>query len=196
MPGDPEWPATWDTYAALLPHAEIGLSAESQGMRQIASYLGASGNRSAARALLRQIVSASEQVLGSEHPGTLMARASLARWTGESGDSAAARDQLALLIPVMERALGADHPQTVTHRGTLASWTGHAGDAAAARDQLAALLPIADRVLGPEHSGTLAARANHARWTGLPGILLRPATSSPLWCRESSRSWGQSIPRP
>ena len=64
-----------------------------------------------------------EQVLGAEHPDTLITRGNLARWTGEAGDPAAARDQFAALVPVRERVSGHKHSRTLTDRADLAYWS-------------------------------------------------------------------------
>ncbi|MFG6202416.1 FxSxx-COOH system tetratricopeptide repeat protein [Nonomuraea sp. JJY05] len=169
LPDDPELAATWPRYALLLSHARFVLTAQANGMRKIARYLGVSGDYRTAKALYQEIFDNTRANLGSEHPITLTARSDLARWTGWTGDATAARDQLAALLPVEERVLGAEHPQTLLTRHNLARWTGDAGDAVAARDQFAALLPIRERVLGAEHSSTLATRHNLARWTGQAG---------------------------
>jgi Domain of unknown function (DUF4062)/Tetratricopeptide repeat len=171
IPGDPQLPATWPTYAALVPHARAVLDLSSGGMWQIARYLGFSGSYPAARDLSRQIADAytEDEVYGPEHPETLAARRDLAGWTGRAGDAAGARDQFAALLPIIERVLRPEHPDTLVTRHELAVWTGEAGDAAGARDQLAALLPNRERVLGPEHPHTLATRGNLAGWTGRAG---------------------------
>jgi len=67
------------------------------------------------------------QVSDAEHPGTLTARAGLARWTGEAGDAAGARDQFAALLPTQERLLGPEHPHTVATRTSLAHWIKRSG---------------------------------------------------------------------
>ena len=169
LPKDPQQPASWPAYAALLPHARAALPPSDTPMLDVAGYLGYSGSYAAARDLSQQILDARQQELGAGHPETLAARASLARWTGMAGDAAAARDQYAALLPVIERVSGAEHPDTLAARAELARWTGQAGDVAAARDQLAQLLPIRERVSGPEHPSTLAVRGNLARWTGEAG---------------------------
>jgi hypothetical protein len=166
---DPGQPGTWPVFAALLPHAQAALPADSDAMDRVAAYLGYSGSYVAARELSREMVEEQSRVLGPEHPGTLTTRANLAYWTGEAGDAAAARDQFAALLPIRERVSGPEHPNTLITRGNLAYWTGEAGDAAAARDQHAALLPIFERVLSQVHPGILTARANLARWTGEAG---------------------------
>ena len=171
LPDNPDNPADWPAFAALLPHAQAALDPASDGIYKIATYLRAIGNYAAAVGLQEQILHACETAagLGAEHPRTLAARANLASLTGDAGDAAAARDQFVALLPVAERILGADHPATLTVRASLARWIGDAGDAAAARDQLAALLPVAERVLGAEHAATLTARASLARFTGDAG---------------------------
>jgi hypothetical protein len=169
LPDEPEDPQTWPAYAALLPHAEIALPADSAGMTQLARFLSHSGNYSAARDLIRHVADACEQALGAGHLDTLTARAHLASWTGGAGDAAGARDQFAALLPVAERVLGAEHPGIVPFRGNLARWTGRAGDAASARDQLAALLPVIERLSGVERRTGLAVRGDLARWTGEAG---------------------------
>ena len=109
LPPNPQDPAVWSTYAALLPHAQAVLPPSSPGIARIATYLGLSGSYSAACALEEQILNASEQLHGPDHPETLTARASLARWTGEAGDAATARNQLAALIPVITQTLRHGH---------------------------------------------------------------------------------------
>ena len=169
LPGGPEQPGTWPVYAALLPHAQVALTADSSGMTWIGAYLGYSGSYVAARELYKGLVQAQVRTLGPEHPNTLTGRAHLASWTGEAGDAAGARDQYAALLPVYERVLGPEHPQTLAARGNLARWTAMAGDAAAARDQVAALLPAHEQVLGPGQLATLTDRANLAVITGKAG---------------------------
>jgi hypothetical protein len=165
----PEQPGSWPVFAALLPHAQAALPANSRGTVRIATYLGYSGGYAAAREFSQVMLAERERVLGPEHLDTLLARAHLAIWTGEAGDAAGARDQYAALLPIDERVLGPEHPSTLTTRNNLARWTGEAGDAAGAREQSAALLPVRERVLGPEHPSTLITRANLARWTEAAG---------------------------
>jgi len=167
IPADEELPGSWPACAALLPHAQAVLDLTSEGLWQIARYLGFSGSYPAARDLARQIADAytEGEAYGPEDPKTLAARRDLAGWTGQAGDAAGARDQFAALLPIRERIRGPDHPETLITRSLLARWTGEAGDAAGARDQLAALLPIIQQVLRPEHPETLATRHDLAFWT-------------------------------
>ena len=164
LPEDPRQPDTWRVFAALLPHAQAALAADSDGLTRIASYLGLSGNYLAAREFSRGLLDERVRMLGAEDPRTLMTRHDLALSTGDAGNAAGARDQFAALLPDQERVLGPEHPDTLTTRHALAFWTGKAGDMAGARDQLATLLPDEERVLGPEHPDTLTTRI-HLAWS-------------------------------
>jgi hypothetical protein len=169
VPLDASQPANWAVFAALLPHAEVSLPADGEPMARIADFLGYRGNYAAARDLQQKTVETLERASGSEHPGTLAARAKLAAWVGAAGDPAAARDQFAALIPVLVRVLGAAHPETLFARANLARWTGFAGDKAAARDQFAALVQANQQAFGLEDRRTLFVRANLALQTSAAG---------------------------
>jgi hypothetical protein len=171
IPADTRAPAAWPVCAVLLPHAQAVLDLTSDGMSQIADYLGLGGSYPAARDLQQLITNAhmENDAYGAEHPNTLKARGNLAFWTGQAGDAAGARDQYAALLPIAEQVLGPEHPHTLAYGGNLARWTGTAGDAAGARDQFAALVPIFERALGSEDQYTLTACGNLAFWTGQAG---------------------------
>jgi Tetratricopeptide repeat len=169
IPGDNELPGTWRACAELLPHAQVALADDSDGMARIATYLGFSGNFMAARDLHRRVLDTRERILGEEDLGTLTARYQLAFWTGAAGYRAEARDLFAGLLPVQEHVLGPEHSDALATRHQLARWTGHLGDPAAARDQFAALLPVEERVLGFLHPRTLRVRYELGRWTGKAG---------------------------
>ena len=145
LPDDPQDPASWPVFAALLPHAQAALDPAAIGMFRTARYLGNAGSYAAAPDLMRQVLQAREAGLGAEHLDTLSARADLAYWTGSAGDPAAARDQYAALVPVDERVQGAEHRDTLISRTSLAYYTGAAGDPVAARDQYTTLLSVEDR---------------------------------------------------
>ena len=172
IPDDAQLPEAWPACAALLPHAQAALNLTSDGMWQIARYLGHSGSYPAARDLVQLIADAHRQddAYGAEHPSTLTARHNFAHWTGMAGNPAAARDLFAALLHERERVVSdPEHPAALDDQQELARWTGEAGNPAAARDQLAHLLPVRERVSGPEHPETLAARHELAQWTGEAG---------------------------
>ncbi len=165
VPDQPRLPAAWPACAALLPHARAVLHPASDGMSQIAGYLGSSGSYTAARDLFQLITDArmEDDAHGPGHPGTLDARHQLAYWTGRAGDATTARDQCAALLP----PASGSWRRTSQHLGHPARRPGRGG--AGARDQFAALLPIRERVLGPEHPDTLTTRGNLARRIGVAG---------------------------
>jgi hypothetical protein len=175
VPVGAELPAAWPLYSVLLPHARTVLDLTSDGIYQVAQYLGYSGSYPVARDLFQLIAEAygESDAYGPEHRETLGARHDLARWTGEAGDAGGARDQFTALLPIRERVQGREHPDTLATRHELARWTGQAGDAAGARDQFAALLSIRERIQGPIQPHTLMARHNLAYWSGEAGDAAR-----------------------
>jgi hypothetical protein len=122
IPANTDQPEAWPACAALLPHAQVALANDSDGLTRIANYLSESGSYAAARDLQQNITRAREKRFGPEDPRTLNARADLARFTAEAGDPVAAHSQLAALLPVCERVRGPAHPETVRVRAALAHW--------------------------------------------------------------------------
>ena len=199
IPDDAQLSEAWPTCAALLPHAQGALDLTSDGMWQIARYLGHSGSYPAARDLVQLIADAhrEDDAYGAEHPRTLTARHNFAHWTGMAGNPAAARDLFAALLPVRERVSGPEHPATLDDQQELARWTGEAGNPAAARDQLA---PAAARA-----SSGCPARSTQKPWPpstsspngrGRRGMRPLPATGLLRCCRCVSGCPGRSTRQP
>jgi hypothetical protein len=78
--------------AVLLPHARAVLDLTSDGIRDMALYLGASGSFPAARDLFGLIADAHRDSgdYGPGHPDTLAAHNQFAIWTGQTGDARSA----------------------------------------------------------------------------------------------------------
>ena len=169
IPRNPEKPQSWTDFAALLPHAQTALTPDSIAMDRVASYLGYSGNYTAAYQLYQRVLAARENLLGFEHPNTLDARRNVAYWTGEAGDATAATNLFVALLPALRRVLGPDNPETLAAQAHLAFFAGEAGDASFAQGLLATLLPVRERILGSEHPDTLSTRRLLALWTGEAG---------------------------
>jgi hypothetical protein len=88
MSARPVTPMCEPDFAALLPHAQATLSADSDGIQQIAAYLGSSGSYAAARNLYKEVLDARIRVLGQEHPDTHKAtgaQITAARWAFSVG---------------------------------------------------------------------------------------------------------------
>ena len=169
LPADPRQPGTWPVFAALLPHAQAALPADSGGMVRIASYLGDSGSYVAARELWRG--------MREDRAKTWAPRTRAPCSPGPSSPAGLARRGMrpgpGTSSPrCCPSASGCPAPSTRTPWAPardLAFWTGEAGDAAGARDQFAALLPVRERVSGAEHPDTLTDRWHLALWTGAAG---------------------------
>ena len=146
-----------------------GPAADSDGMAQIASYLGYSGSYVAARELSQGMLEERVRALGPEHPDTLTARGHLAYWTGMAGDAAGARDQYAALLPIRERVLGPEHPDTLSPAATSPAGPGRRGMRPGPATSSPRCCPSASGCSAPKHPDTLITRGNLARWTGEAG---------------------------
>ncbi len=101
-------------------------------------------------------------VLGPDHPHTLLARSNLARAHQEAGHTSTAIAMYEDLLTDHTRILDPDHPITLTTRNNLANAHQQAGHVPTAIDMYEALLPDMTRVLGPDHPRTLTTRGNLA----------------------------------
>ena len=172
VPADAELPAAWPVCAVLLPHARAVLDLTSDGMWQIARYLGYSGSYLAARDLFQLIADAytGSDAYGPEHPRHLGGPPlNSPPGPGRRGMRPGPATSSPSCCPSRSGSRAPSTRDTLVARHDLAPWTGEAGDAAGARDQYAALLPIVERVQGPEHPDTLGTRHELARWTGEAG---------------------------
>ena len=100
---------------------------DSDGMAQIASYLGSAAASRRPGISQQESHSRHERDPRPRAPGHPDRPAQLAHWTGRAGDPAGARDQFAALLPVRERVLGPEHPDTLTTRDRLATGPGGRG---------------------------------------------------------------------
>jgi hypothetical protein len=94
-------------------------------MSNLAMTLRALGDAAGGRDLLLQAVHAYEQLLGPEHPNTLVSLHNLAGALVDLGDLAGARDLLQQAADAYRRLLGPEHPSTQTVTKNLI-WVQHA----------------------------------------------------------------------
>ena len=184
-------------FAALLPHAQAALDPASDGMAQIARYLGASGSYAAARDLQRQVLQAREEILGAEHPDTLD-RPRRPRLLDRGGGGCGRGPG-----PVRRAAAGPRaglgrraprHPDRPRQPGPLDRGGGGCGRGPG---------PVRRAAAGPR-AGPGRRAPRHADRPRQPGPLDRggggsrpgPGTSSPRCCRCASGSWAPSTPTP
>jgi Domain of unknown function (DUF4062)/NB-ARC domain/Tetratricopeptide repeat len=131
--------------------------------------LGECGLVNAAVAYWKDMATKADDLLGPDHPHTLITRSNIARWRGEAGDPGGAVSAFEQLLPDRLRVLGPDHRGTLSTRSNIAWWRGEAGDPGGAVSAFEQLLPDRLRVLGPDHRDTLSTRSNIARWRGQAG---------------------------
>jgi hypothetical protein len=83
---------------------------------------GVGGDPGGAAEALEELLVDHVQVLGPDHPRTLIIRHNIAHWRGVAGDPAGAARALRELLAERSRLLGPDHPSTVTTRECLEYW--------------------------------------------------------------------------
>ena len=103
-----------------------------------------------------------EDVLGTDHSGTLTIRNNLALAYHSAGRFDEAIELLGRLLADHERVLGTDHPGKLTIRNNLAGAYHSAGRFDEAIELLGRVLADHERVLGTDHPGTLITRNNLA----------------------------------
>ena len=103
-----------------------------------------------------------EDVLGPDHPDTLIARDDLAGAYEDVGRFDEAIELSERVLADQERVLGPDHPKTLTVRNNLASAYRSVGRFDEAIELFERVLVGCERVLGPDHPDTLTVRNNLA----------------------------------
>ena len=113
-----------------------------------------------AEPLLRQALVHRTDILGLEHPDTLMSRNNLAAALHLEGKYAEAEEENRAMLVIREHVLGTEHPDTLNSRNNLAVALSSQGKYAEAEVEHRAVLSIRERVLGAEHPDTLSNRNN------------------------------------
>jgi tetratricopeptide (TPR) repeat protein len=108
------------------------------------------------------LVTECEQVLGADHPDTLMSRNNLAMAYHYAGRTAKAIPLYERILAERERLLGTDHADTLESRNNLAMAYHDAGRTTEAMPLLERTLANRERVLGADHPDTLMSRNNLA----------------------------------
>jgi tetratricopeptide (TPR) repeat protein len=120
-----------------------------------------------------QTVTDHEQLLGADHPDTLISRNHLAFAYRKAGDLGRAIPLYEQTLTDSQRVLGADHPDTLNSRNHLATACESAGDLGRAIPLLEQNLTDRQRVLGADHPDTLGSRNNLAYAYESAGDLVR-----------------------
>ncbi|KAF8529589.1 hypothetical protein BU17DRAFT_79603 [Hysterangium stoloniferum] len=125
-----------------------------------------------AELLQLEILENREQILGTEHLGTLVAKANLAVTYNQLGRWTDAEQLEVQVLEAREQILGTEHPDTLRARAYLAGTYCQLGRWTDAEQLEVQVLEASEQILGTEHPDTLAARGNLAvtyywlgRWT-------------------------------
>ncbi|VTO85059.1 unnamed protein product [Fusarium graminearum] len=162
---------TWRTCQLLLPHIESLLEEKPSDeelqnwtclLTNCAWYMRTTGNFGAAEILGRKAVETRVEVLGEEHPDTLISIAYLASTFSGQGRWKEAEELNVGVIEMRKRVLGEEHPNTLISMNNLASIFCNQGRWKEAEELNVGVMEIRKRVLGEEHPDTLTSMANLA----------------------------------
>ena len=163
----------WEAWRILEPHARFlwqeqsrpgfGLLADHRFLNGFGSYLQAAlGAYADAEPLLSSALAASERVLGSEHPSTLVSVNNLAGLYESQGRYGEAEPMYQRALAASERVLGSDHPSTLGSVNNLAGLYESQGRYGEAEPMYQRALAASERVLGSDHPSTLGSVNNLA----------------------------------
>ncbi|WP_416978811.1 FxSxx-COOH system tetratricopeptide repeat protein [Streptomyces sp. T028] len=165
-----ETPATWPTWRTLVPHIDalthhtpqgaIATAATAQILSDTGLFLNSQGLPARTLRYLHRALTATERLMGDDHPSTLAARHNIAYAYRTAGDLGRATPLYEQVLTDMERVLGTAHPDTLTIRDNLAYAYQWAGDLGRAIPLFKQSLADTVRMLGEDHPDTLGSRSN------------------------------------
>ncbi|KAF6803648.1 Kinesin light chain 5, partial [Colletotrichum plurivorum] len=122
---------TWQQCQTLMPHIQSLLDKQpleerdrlkwSNLLTNVSWYLVMLGNYSRAEIIVQQAVSTRTEILGQEHPLTLLSMGNLASTYRNQGRWKEAEELFVRVMETSLRVLGEEHPDTLTSMGNLAS---------------------------------------------------------------------------
>jgi len=152
------------------------------------------GNYSSARKVLESVLTVQLELLGEEHPNTLISMNNLAESLREQGDLTGARTLQEKVLEISRRVLGEDHPDTLHTMNNLGGTLQAQGDLLGARTLQEQVLEILRRVLGEEHPSTLFSFNNLAGTLQKQGDLAGARTLQEKALEISRRVLGEEHP--
>ncbi|HWE37418.1 MAG TPA: tetratricopeptide repeat protein [Isosphaeraceae bacterium] len=189
VPFDTHDVRTWERLRPLVPHAAaVARHADSAGivaptarlMNQLAIYLQASAQYSAAETLFRRALAISEASLGPDHPNLAAALNNLAGLLRATNRLAEAEPLFRRALVISEASYGPDHPDVARDLNNLASLLRATNRHAEAEPLYRRVVTILEASLGEDHPNLAAALNNLA---GLLQDTNRPAEAEPLFRR-------------
>lgn len=171
LPDDPSHPATWPTWAQLLPHV-MRASEHARGavpaqkltgvLGLAVDYLSARGAYGNAVTVAQSAVEVAEEAHGPDSVEAAQCTSLLARCLGAAGDLQPALAAQRRSLDVQRAAWGADDARVADALTTLAGLERGVGDFVAARAAQEEALTIYRAVLGEEHPKTATGLSNLA----------------------------------
>ncbi|KAJ0335179.1 hypothetical protein COL154_013769 [Colletotrichum chrysophilum] len=163
---------TWQQCQTLMPHIQPLLDIEPSEecnrlewgklLTNVSWYLVMLGNYSKAEVMVQQAVGTRAEILGQEHPSTLMSMANLASTLWNQGRWKEAEELDVRVIEMRKRVLGEEHPSTLMSMANLASTYRDQGRWKEAEELDMRVIETCLRVLGEEHPLTLTSMGNLA----------------------------------
>lgn len=159
-PTDTDDPATWSTWAGLLPHLLAANPAESNSpeLRRLAVgallYLLRRGDSQTAEQLAAALFDRWTQRLGPDDVDTLAAATELAHARANLGRLSEIQQLIEDTLARQRRILGDDHPSTLGMVGIVAALLLSSGNRAGAQKLAERTLPVCRNTLGPGHPTT------------------------------------------
>src|SRR3984957_8106013 len=150
----------------LLPHVDAALQGGTDAVPDVAARLEHvymdGGRWKEAEKLSVLVMETRKQVLGEEHPDTLMSMNNLASTYWNQGRSKEAEVLQVSVMETRKRVLGEEHPGTLVSMGNLASTYRNQGRWKEAEVLDVSVMETMKRVLGEEHPSTLDSMGNLA----------------------------------
>ncbi|KAM0268252.1 hypothetical protein ACHAQH_010010 [Verticillium albo-atrum] len=163
---------TWEKCQRLLPHVEpvvAGTTGEegnlqdrSQLLTNVSWYMLMIGEYARAERLVKEAVKIRKDILGADHPSTLISMANLASTYRNQGRWEEAEKLEVEVMETFKMKLGADHPDTLTSMANLASTYRNQGRWEEAEKLEVEVMETRKMKLGVDHPDTLTSMANLA----------------------------------
>jgi tetratricopeptide (TPR) repeat protein len=154
---------TREVWTAYLPHAthvaDLPEVYEAENRMTMLDQIGhcewTLGRYKAAGRAYRQLFERREELLGKEHPDTLMSMHNLARALNGQGKYADGETMNRKTLELREKTLGKEHPDTLANINDLAIALSNQGKYAEAEKMYRETLQLREKALGKEHPDTL-----------------------------------------
>jgi tetratricopeptide (TPR) repeat protein len=169
----------WTVCQALFPHTEVLLSYRPANRKcleewaatlsKAASYARYKGSYIVAGKMEQEALDLREEVLGKEHPDTLISTNNFALLLLNQGKYDEAEPLYRQTLALRGKVLGREHPDTLMSMNNLALLLDYQGKYDEAEPMYRQTLALTERVLGKEHPNTLLSMNNLALLLGSQG---------------------------